>query len=66
MIRITYTLADFRNLTEEMQIDLIAFCLRVLGSQNNIIQIDNQEIDNREDFFNWQIDNQIGFPRRRQ
>ncbi len=66
MIRITFSLADFRQLTQEMQIDLISFCLRVIGNENNRIVIDNQEIGNRDDFFNWQIDNQIVFPKPRQ
>ena len=39
--------------------DLIAFCLRILGSEHNQIIIDGQVISDRDDFFDWQIENNI-------
>jgi hypothetical protein len=63
---IKFSLNEFHVLSVDSKMDIISFCLRMLGNENNSVVIDNVIIQNRDDFFNWQIENQIVFPVRTQ
>lgn len=61
---ITFNTLDFLNLSEESKLDVISFCLRILGNEVNNVIIDGKIIKTRDDLFNWQMDNEVVFPNR--
>jgi hypothetical protein len=63
---IIFSLNEFLLLSVDSKMDIISFCLRILGNEHNSVVIDNVIIQNRDNFFNWQIENQIVFPVRTQ
>lgn len=59
---INFNTQEFLKLTEESKLDIISFCLRILRNEINSVVIDERIIKNRDELFNWQMDNQVVFP----
>jgi hypothetical protein len=56
-MKLSFSKENLDSLLPAQQIELISECIRILGYENGVVEIDNSEIKSRDQLLNWQIEN---------